>query len=146
MDATQLPLSNDENDVPAGRIILFDAECVLCTANAKFILTHDKKKAFYLASMQGEVGAELFRRHGVDPADPSTILMIDGPTVRKNSDAVISIYEGLGMPWRIATIFRLIPSFLRDPAYRLMARNRYRIFGKLETCWIPPAQFRSRIL
>lgn len=146
MNAKQLALSNDGNDRPDGRIILFDAECVLCTANAKFILTHDRKKLFYLASMQGEVGAELFRRHGIDPADPSTILMIDGATVRKNSDAVISIYEGLGMPWKIAAVFRLIPSFLRDPVYRLIARNRYRIFGKLETCWVPPAHFRSRML
>lgn len=146
MDANQQTPSNDGNDLPDGRIILFDAECVLCTANAKFILTYDRNKVFYLASMQGEVGAKLFRRHGIDPADPSTILVIDGPAVRKDSNAVISIYEGLGMPWRIVSILRLIPSFLRDPVYRLVARHRYRIFGKRETCWVPPARFRSRML
>ncbi|MEJ2411002.1 MAG: DCC1-like thiol-disulfide oxidoreductase family protein [Novosphingobium sp.] len=59
-------------------IILFDAECVLCSANIRFIVTHDRNCRFGLASMQGEAGAALFRRHGIDPADPDTILVIDG--------------------------------------------------------------------
>jgi predicted DCC family thiol-disulfide oxidoreductase YuxK len=146
MDANQPELSSAACDLPDGRIILFDAECILCSANAHFILRHDHHKAFYLASMQGEVGSQLFRRHGLDPTDPSTILVIDGTLVRKDSDAVISIYEGLGMPWRVAAVFRLIPAFLRDPIYRFVARNRYRIFGKREACWLPPAHLRSRVL
>jgi predicted DCC family thiol-disulfide oxidoreductase YuxK len=145
MDADQ-PIFEGSTGLPDGRIILFDAECVLCSANAHFVLKHDRKKAFYLASMQGEVGSELFRRHGLDPADPTTILVIDGDTVHKDSDAVLSIYEGLGMPWKLATVFRPIPTFLRDPVYRLIARNRYRIFGKRDTCWVPPAHLRSRLL
>jgi predicted DCC family thiol-disulfide oxidoreductase YuxK len=146
MHPTSSQQLNDQCELPAGRIILFDAECVLCSANAHFILKHDHNKIFYLASMQGKVGSALFRRHGVDPADPSSILVVDGAVVRKDSDAVISIYEGLGMPWKVAAIFRLFPPFLRDPVYRLVARNRYRIFGRRETCWVPPAQFRARIL
>jgi predicted DCC family thiol-disulfide oxidoreductase YuxK len=127
-------------------IILFDAECVLCSANAQFILTHDKQGHFRLASMQGEVGAGLFRQHGFDPADPISIIVIQGEQVRKDSDAVILIYEGLGFPWRLATLFRIVPAFIRDPIYRLIARNRYRIFGKRDSCWVPPAHFRSRVL
>lgn len=146
MDANQPELSSAAHVLPDGRIILFDAECILCSANAHFILRHDRDKVFYLASMQGEVGSELFCRHGFDPTDPSTILVIDGTLVRKDSDAVISIYEGLGMPWRVAAVFRLIPAFLRDPIYRFVARNRYRIFRKRETCWLPPAHLRSRVL
>lgn len=146
MDANPPKPSHGIDDMPDGRIILFDAECVLCSANAHFILKHDHKKAFYLASMQGEVGAELFRRHGLDPTDPTTILVIDGVTVRKDSDAVLSIYEALGMPWKIASVFRLVPAFLRDPIYRLIARNRYRLFGKRATCWVPPAHLQSRLL
>jgi predicted DCC family thiol-disulfide oxidoreductase YuxK len=146
MDADQPAKSDKGSTLPDGRIILFDAECVLCSANAQFVLARDKKKAFYLASMQGEVGARLFRHHGFDPADPSTILVIDGATVRKDSDAVLSIYETLGMPWKLASICRLVPTFLRDPLYRLVARNRYRIFGKRDTCWVAPAHLRSRVL
>jgi len=132
--------------IPDGRIVLFDAECVLCSANASFILSHDRRNEFYLASMQGKVGAQLFRQHGLDPKDPTTILVIEGPKVRSDSDAVLSIYEGLGFPWGFVAIFRVIPSFLRDPIYRFIARNRYRIFGKRESCWVPPEHLRSRVL
>lgn len=128
------------------RVVLFDAECFLCSANAHFILEHDKRQIFYLASMQGDFGAQLCRAHGIDPNDPSTILLIEGSKVRQDSDAVISIYEGLGLPWRLASLFRVLPSCLRDRLYRLIARNRYRIFGKRRSCWVPPEHMRSRIL
>ena len=84
--------------------------------------------------MQGSVGAEMFRRHGVDPADPDTILVIDGSRVWRDSDAVIAIYSGLGWPWKIAVIARVIPKALRDRCYSWVARNRYRLFGRRETC------------
>ena len=126
--------------------MLFDAECVLCSANAQFILTFDRKRRFRLASMQSQAGAALFRAHGIDPADPDTILLIDGDRVLQNSDAVIAIYAGLGWPWRIAAAARLIPRRLRDLAYRWVARNRYRIFGRRETCWVPRPEDAGRLL
>lgn len=127
-------------------IILFDAECVLCSANAQFVLKHDKAQHFRLASMQGDVGAALYRAHGLDPEDPSSMIVVDGPRVRTNSDAVLSIYEALGFPWRMLGAFRVVPAVVRDPIYRWVARNRYRLFGKRSTCWVAPAQYRSRIL
>jgi predicted DCC family thiol-disulfide oxidoreductase YuxK len=96
--------------------------------------------------MQGEVGSALFRENGIDLNDPSTMIVIDGDRVRQNSDAVLSIYEALGFPWRLVALFRLVPLFIRDPAYRLVARNRYRLFGKRTICWIAPAEYRDRIL
>ncbi len=96
--------------------------------------------------MQGEIGAGLFREHGLDPADPTSILVVEGGKARKDSDAVIRIYEGLGLPWSLARAFRIVPAALRDPIYRLVARNRYRIFGKRETCWVPPESYRDRLL
>jgi predicted DCC family thiol-disulfide oxidoreductase YuxK len=129
-----------------GPIVLFDAECVLCSANAQFILRYDRHRRFRLASMQSEVGAALFREHGLDPADPTSILVVEGGKARKDSDAVLRIYEGLGMPWRLAGAVRLVPAALRDPIYRLVARNRYRVFGKRETCWVPSEPYRDRLL
>lgn len=129
-----------------GPIILFDAECVLCSANALFVLRHDKEGRFRLASMQGQAGQEICRRFGMDPNDPISILVVDGSRVRCDSDAVLSIYEGLGLPWRLVTIFRLAPPFLRDPVYRWVARNRYRLFGKRSTCWVAPPEYGGRIL
>lgn len=127
-------------------IILFDAECVLCSANAQFILKHDRRAIFRLAAMHGEAGAGLYRQHGMDPADPDTILLIDGDQVLSNSDAVIGIYTRLGWPWRIARLARIVPRIFRDPVYLWIARNRYRVFGKRETCWVPAAEYRERLL
>ncbi|CUX26594.1 MULTISPECIES: thiol-disulfide oxidoreductase DCC family protein [Rhizobium/Agrobacterium group] len=129
-----------------GPIILFDAECVLCSVNAQFVLRHDKAGYFRLASMQGYVGAEIYRRHGMDPTNPASMLVVEGDRVRQDSDAVLSIYEALGMPWRLVAIVRVIPAFLRDPVYRFVARNRYRWFGKREQCWVAPPEYRDRIL
>jgi predicted DCC family thiol-disulfide oxidoreductase YuxK len=127
-------------------IILFDAMCVLCSTNAQFVLRHDRRRRFRLASIQGEAGARLFREHGVDPSDPGTILVIDGHRVLRDSDAVLAIYAGLGWPWRTAGLLRLVPRALRDPPYRLVARNRYRLFGRRETCWLPSPADRDRVL
>lgn len=66
--------------------------------------------------------------------------------VRRDSDAVLSIYEGLGYPWRLARVLRIIPEGVRDPLYRLIAKNRYRWFGRRESCWVAPERFRSRML
>lgn len=130
----------------SGPIILFDAECVLCSANAQFVLRHDKAARFRLAAMQGEVGAAIYRRHGMDPRDPGTILVVEGDRVRRDSDAVLSIYEGLGLPWRLLGALRVVPAAVRDPVYRWVARNRYRLFGRRDTCWLAPPEYWKRLL
>jgi predicted DCC family thiol-disulfide oxidoreductase YuxK len=96
--------------------------------------------------MQGAVGAALYRQHGMDPANPSSMIIVDGAGLRRDSDAVLSIYEALGLPWRLLGVFRLVPRILRDPVYRWVARNRYRLFGKRAQCWIAPAEYHHRIL
>jgi predicted DCC family thiol-disulfide oxidoreductase YuxK len=127
-------------------IIVFDAECLLCSANAQFVLDHDRRGHFLLASMQGEAGSALYRRFGIDPADPDTLIVVEGDRVRRDSDAILAIWAGLGWPWRAATMFRLIPRGSRDLVYRWVARNRYRLFGRRDTCWLPAPAFRDRIL
>ena len=102
-----LPLSEaDSINERYAPIILFDAECVLCSANAQFVLTHDRTGLFRLASMQGDVGQAIYRRYGMDPQDPSSILVVEKDRVRKDSDAVLSIYERLGLPWRLIGALR----------------------------------------
>lgn len=133
-------------DDTRGPIILFDAACVLCSANAQFVLKYDRVGHFRLASMQGDVGAALYRRHGLDPQNPISMLVVEGDRVRQDSDAVLSIYEGLGLPWRLLGSLRVVPAVVRDPIYRWVARNRYRLFGKRETCWIAPQEYRDRFL
>lgn len=130
----------------AGPIIVFDAMCVLCSANAHFVLRFDRPGHFRLASMQGAVGDALYRQHGINPADPESLIVVDGTAVLRDSDAVLAIYAGLGWPWRLMALFKAVPRRLRDPVYRWVARNRYRLFGRRETCWVPNAEQRARVL
>ena len=127
-------------------IIVFDAECLLCSANAQFVLDHDRRGRFLLVSMQGEAGSALYRRFGIDPADPDTLIVVEGDRLRRDSDAILAIWAGLGWPWRAGAMFRLVPRRLRDPVYRWVARNRYRLFGRRDTCWLPDPAFRDRLL
>ena len=96
--------------------------------------------------MQGDYGAALYRQHGINPANPETLIVVDGAKLWRNSDAVLAMYAGLSWPWRAAAALRLIPHFLRDPVYLWVARNRYRWFGRRDVCWIPDPKERERIL
>ena len=140
MDADRQP---DPDEHP---IIVFDGLCVLCSANAQFILKHDRRGHFRLATMQNEAGRALYQQFGVDPADPETLIVVTGPTALRDSDAVLAIWHGLGWPWRATGVLRLIPRPIRDGIYRWVARNRYRMFGRRNTCWLPTPEQAARIL
>lgn len=129
-----------------GPIIVFDAMCVLCSANAAFVLRHDRAGRFRLASMQGDIGAALYRQFGIDPANPETLIVVENGRALRNSDAVLTIWAGLDRPWNGLATFRIVPHWLRDPLYRWIARHRYRLFGQRSTCWIPTPEQARRIL
>jgi predicted DCC family thiol-disulfide oxidoreductase YuxK len=83
-------------------VIVFDAMCVLCSGHAQFVLRHDRAGQFLLASMQSEAGAAIYRSFGIDPADPDTLILVEGDRALRDSDAILAIWRGLGWPWRIA--------------------------------------------
>ena len=130
--------------VIAEPLIVFDGHCVLCSANARFVLRHDRKHHFRLTTGQSETGRAVQRHFSVD-AD-ATIIVVEGGRALVRSDAMLAIAHGLGWPWRAAALFRLAPRILRDPVYNLVARNRYRWFGRRETCWLPDPADADRIL
>lgn len=132
-----------ENERP---VIVFDALCVLCSAHARFVLRHDRRARFRLASIQGAAGQELYRRFGLDPDEPDSIIIVSGDRLLRDSGAVLAIWRGLGWPWRAAALLRIMPRVVRDPLYRWVARNRYRLFGKRETCWVPNPADAERFL
>ena len=127
-------------------IIVFDGLCVLCSANARFVLRHDRKRHFRLASMQGEVGRALYAKFGIDPDRPETLIVVTGDEALRDSDAVLAIWSELGWPWKALAAARLVPHALRDPVYRWVARHRYRLFGKRQTCWLPRLEDADRLL
>jgi predicted DCC family thiol-disulfide oxidoreductase YuxK len=135
-----------EQDLDIGPVIVFDGDCVLCSASAQFVLRHDRAARFRLAAMQSPAGAELARRHGINPEEPQSIVLVAGPKAFTDSDAIIAIGQGLGWPWKAVLALRIVPKRLRDAAYRFIARNRYRLFGRRDGCFVPAPEHRSRIL
>lgn len=127
-------------------IIVFDAICVLCSANAAFVLRHDRAGRFRLASMQGETGAALYHQFGIDPTNPETLIVVEGGRAVRDSAAVLAIWAGLDRPWNALALLRVVPQWMRDPVYRWVARHRYRLFGRRSTCWTPTPEQARRIL
>ena len=127
-------------------IIVFDAQCLLCSRSVQFLLRHDKKGVFHFASIQGKTGAALLMNAGLSVDGLQTMLLCDDGRVWEQSAALLRVLHGLGWPWRFAWVAWLVPAPLRDSAYRVVARNRYRLFGRTETCLIPPKNFVARFL
>ncbi len=127
-------------------IVVFDGVCALCSGWVGFLLRHDRARLFRFAAMQGDAGRQLLARHGLDPDDPMSFLLLDASGARTDSDAIIAVLDRLGGAWRAARVLRWVPRRLRDPLYRRLARNRYRWFGRRETCYLPPAAERDRFL
>jgi salicylate hydroxylase len=125
---------------------VFDGLCVLCSGNARFVLKHDRQRLFRLTTAQGPLGEALYKRFGLATDDYETMLVLDRGRLLTESDAAIAIARGLGWPWRAAAAARIVPRPLRDAVYRLVARNRYRWFGRRETCWAPSPGDSDRIL
>jgi predicted DCC family thiol-disulfide oxidoreductase YuxK len=140
----------DDPEVPAFAddhpLIVFDGDCVLCSANARFVLRNDRRRRFRLTTAQSPLGAALYRHFGLRSDEEGTILVLEGGRLLTDSDAAIAIPAGLGWPWRIAAAARILPRPLRDSLYAWVARNRLRWFGRRETCWVPAPADSDRIL
>ena len=129
-----------------GAVIVFDGVCALCSRWVRFLLRFDRKGRYRFAAMQGEHGRSLLMAHGLDPDDPLSFLLVEGGTAYTDTDAIVRVISGLGGAWRLAGAARWIPTALRDRGYRWLARNRYRWFGRNETCFLPTLEQRGRFL
>jgi predicted DCC family thiol-disulfide oxidoreductase YuxK len=128
------------------KIVLFDGVCHLCTGSVQFIIRRDKRKKFRFASLQSDVGRRLVAEHGLDPAAVDTVVLIEDGRAFARSAAAVRIARHLDGAWKLAAAFWIVPRPLRDFLYRLLARFRYRWFGKHEACWLPTPELRSRFL
>ena len=140
--------SADPTAVPpsaSGPVVVFDGVCVLCNGWVQFLLRHDRQARFRFAAMQTGTGRRLLQQHGLDPDDPVSLLVLDGPRAFTDTDAVLQVLRQLGGPWRVlAWLGRGMPQRLRDPLYRWVARHRYRWFGRHAACMVPSPDQRSR--
>jgi predicted DCC family thiol-disulfide oxidoreductase YuxK len=133
-------------------IILYDGVCGLCNSLVQFLLKHDKQGRLRFASLQSDFAEKVLRRHGFDAKDLDTVHVVenyDQPDERvlQRSDAILRAGRELGGFWTASSsVARIVPRPLRDLVYRLVATNRYRVFGKYDTCMLPEPNQRSRFL
>ena len=133
-------------------IILYDGVCGLCNRLNQFVLKRDRNDCFRFAALQSEFAGRVLERHGVSPQVLDTMYLLlnySQPDERlvSRSDAAVQILEQLGGVWRaLASIVQRLPRWFRDKAYNVIARNRYQLFGKYQTCQIPDERYRSKFL
>jgi predicted DCC family thiol-disulfide oxidoreductase YuxK len=128
-------------------IVVFDAKCLLCNGWVQFLLRHDRQGRIRFASMQGEQGARLLNEAGLSAGEGlQTLLVVEGGRSWQHTAAILRILHRLGWPWHLAWAGWLVPAPLRDALYRLVARNRYRIWGRSEVCMVPAPEHAGRFL
>lgn len=127
-------------------IVLFDGVCNLCNGAIDFILERDPAGHFAFASLQSEAGQEVLSAYGLSTRDFNTVILVQEGKVYKKSRAALQIAGKLKGGWKLLQAFKIVPSFVGDTVYDFIARNRYRFFGKRETCRLPTPQIRSRFL
>ena len=127
-------------------IVVFDAQCLLCSRWVNFLLKFDRRGVFRFASIQGETGKSLLSREGLRVDGLQTLLLVDGNRSWQHTGAILRVLHALGWPWRVAWLLWAVPAPARDAAYRFVARNRYTLFGRSETCLMPPADYSRRFL
>jgi len=126
-------------------IIFFDGVCGMCNQFVKFILHFDSKGIFRFAPLQGETARRMLPPLPDDPLDWS-LLYLDERGTHDQSDASLQIYRRMGGVWHVLGLALIIPQWIRTPVYRVIARSRYRVFGKLETCRVPTPEEKERFL
>jgi predicted DCC family thiol-disulfide oxidoreductase YuxK len=129
-----------------GLIILFDGVCNLCNNSVQFILKRDKKRKFRFGSLQGEAGQALLKQFNLPPENLHTFVLIEGDRVYTKSTAALRIAKHLRRGWNLFYGLIIIPRFLRDAIYNWVSRNRYKWFGKRDSCRLPSPEEKALFL
>ena len=132
------PLPEDE------RLLIFDGYCRLCSGWARFVLRYDHDATITMATVQSAVGNEILSELRVNISSPETVVFVERGTAYFKSDAIFRIIAKLRWPWQPLRVFEILPRGLRDWAYSLIARNRYRLFGRREVCFLPQPEYQDR--
>ena len=130
-------------------IILFDGVCNLCSRSVRFVIARDPHAHFRFAALQGDAARRICAERGIPmptAAEPDSIIVLAGSRALERSDAALAIAARLPLPWPLLRVFRVIPRTIRDWLYRLVARNRYRWFGKADACMVPTPELRARFI
>jgi predicted DCC family thiol-disulfide oxidoreductase YuxK len=127
-------------------IVLFDGVCNLCNGAVKFAIKRDKKGVMRFASLQSELAGNLMRKHNIDENQLKTFIFIENDRAYTRSTAALKLAKNLDGLWPLFYAFIIIPKPIRDAVYTIISNNRYRWFGKQDSCMIPTPEIRARFL
>jgi predicted DCC family thiol-disulfide oxidoreductase YuxK len=127
-------------------IVLFDGVCNFCDASVNFIIDRDKKNIFRFAALQSEKGQEILDYFNLNKSDFDSFIFIENNKAYKKSSAALLVAKKLGGFWGLFYSLIIIPKFLRDFFYNIIAKNRYKLFGKKDACRIPTPEFKEKFL
>ncbi len=127
-------------------VLLFDGVCNLCNSTVQFVLKRDKKNYFKFASLQSNYGQSFLAKNKLATTNFDTFILIEGESYSIKSTAILKVFRQLSGLWPLLYIFSIFPRIIRDPFYNLIAKNRYRIFGKKDSCMIPDKAILSRFI
>jgi len=127
-------------------VIFFDGVCNLCNRAVQFIIKRDKKEQFQFASLQGKTGHEFLKKFNLAENDLNSFMLFEGDKVYTRSTAALRITKKLGGGWKILYGLMIIPGFIRNFVYNVIAKNRYKWFGKKKECMVPTAGLKERFL
>ena len=128
------------------KIILFDGVCNLCNGAVTYIIKRDKNNVFKFAALQSEIGQELISKFNIDTSKVDSIILIDGEKHYEKSSAALHIAKQLSGAYPLLFGFMVVPKFIRNSVYDYIAKNRYKWFGKKESCMIPTLELKSKFL
>ena len=130
------------NDKP---VILFDGVCNLCTGSVQFILKRDQEKKFMFASLQSIYGQSLLKQFHLPATTFNSFILYQDGGIYTRSTAALKMFQQL-KGWKWVRIFWIVPKFIRDGVYNLVAKNRYKWFGEKNECWLPTPELKARFL
>lgn len=128
------------------QLVIFDGVCNLCNGTVQFIIKRDRKKRFSFTTLQSRIGQDILLQCGLPAANQSTIVYVKKGVPFFKSNAVLKILKDLGCCWNLFYILIVIPPFIRDFVYDILAKNRYKAFGKRESCMVPTSEMMERFL
>lgn len=127
-------------------IIIFDGVCNFCNKSINFIIKRDQKSNFLFTPIQNESAQELMKKHNINNKSIDTLILIKGEKCFLRSDAVFEIIKELSGYWYLFGVFRIVPLSMRDYCYNFISNNRYKFFGKKDSCMIPTTELQKRFL
>ncbi|MGI8837707.1 MAG: thiol-disulfide oxidoreductase DCC family protein [Pyrinomonadaceae bacterium] len=139
------------SETKSNPIIFYDGVCGLCNRLVQFVLKRDKRDYFRFAALQSDLASTTLQRHGRDPHDLDTVYVVvdhaqPAERLLARSDAILFLLRELGGIWKIVAFGRILPLAPRNLAYELVAQNRYRVFGKYDSCMLPEPKDRAKFL